>query len=410
MPIPALAHTIAGLALPIALATGPSATSAYPGAALFPALVTRPAANQATLLYNFLGPPDARLPLSSVVEVQGKFYGSAGGGSDNSGAFFRIERSGGVFRDSILYSFTGGVDGNYPFGEIAAGPNGTFFGATEGGGPGADGAIYEISPNGKRYQETVIATGGGGSPNGVMLDASGTLYGTTVDGGGSGDVFKLTPSGSGFTQTILYYFRGDADGGAPRANVIEDANGALYGTTMNGGTYGAGTIFKLTPTASGYLEQVIHALRGRDDGANPTAPLTFGKNGKLFGTTYYGGGPANLGSVIELKLDAHGYSERVIYSFQGGQDGEYPFAGLTLGHHGILYGTTAGGGAYNQGTIFALTPLAGGGYAESVVHTFQGYPNDGGTPDSALLAVKDAFYSLTSTGGVCCGTFFEFTP
>lgn len=366
--------------------------------------------------YNFRNMPDGAEPAGALLPLGGDFYGtSLGGGTTGNGTAFRLYRSGGIYRDAVLYSFTGGGDGSSPSSGLVADSTGAMYGVAQAGGPVSHGAVFKLTPSGKgAYQETTIDSfelpHDGSTPNGVTLVSSGTLFGTTQGGGSNGDgiVFQLAPVGSTYTETILYNFTGGDDGKKPDAPVIADAAGDLYGTTYGGGQYGAGTVFKLTPTVSGYTYGTIYTLQGTYDGSDPVAPLVADKNGTLYGTTYYGGGPAYLGTVFALEPASKGYRERVVYSFQGGLDGAHPATSVTLGPHGVLYGTTQGGGYYGNGVIYALTPSGHGQFIESVLHTFQGYPGDGDTSATALIVDKDNLYGLTSGGGVCaCGIFFE---
>jgi len=195
-----------------------------------------------------------------------------------------------------------------------------------------------------------------------LADGSGALYGTAVVGGdcaiqplyGCGVVFKLTPSASGYTFSVLHAFQGGDDGSWPVAGLIADKNGALYGTTQyGGGSANDGTVFKLTPSRSGYSESVLYAFAGGNDGALPVACLTSDKRGALYGTTS-SGGAANSGTIFTLTPSASGYSERVLHTFLGGSDGADPVAGLIIGKTGILYGTTQSGGTYGVGSVFAF--------------------------------------------------------
>jgi uncharacterized repeat protein (TIGR03803 family) len=217
-------------------------------------------------------------------------------------------------------------------------------------------------------------TDGAYSSAGLIFDKNGNLYGTTLEGGdygcsasGCGTVFELTPTaGGGWTETVLLNFNG-SDGSGPQAGLIFDAAGNLYGTTVGGGTncppFGCGTVFELTPTAGGgWTEKVLHSFGNGTDGANPFAGLIFDAAGNLYGTTYGGGtyrcGASGCGTAFELTPAAGGsWTETVLYSFSRGNDGFEPEAGLIFDSAGNLYGTTAVGGTYDGGTVFELTPV-----------------------------------------------------
>jgi uncharacterized repeat protein (TIGR03803 family) len=195
----------------------------------------------------------------------------------------------------------------------------------------------------------------------LLPDDSGAFYGTASIGGvcpvqvqafGCGVVFKLTPSASGYAFRLLYLFQGGSDGAVPVAGLVEDKNGDLYGTTEYGGAENVGTVFKLTPAGSGaYTESVLYAFAGGNDGALPVAGL-IAEQGALYGTTS-SGGSANQGTIFKLTPAASGYTETISHAFQGGVDGGEPFAGLVSGKGG-MYGTTMIGGASGLGTVFVL--------------------------------------------------------
>jgi uncharacterized repeat protein (TIGR03803 family) len=206
-------------------------------------------------------------------------------------------------------------------------------------------------------------TGGadGSSPfAGVIMDSSGNLYGTTLFGGSSdqGTVFKLDTSGN---ETVLHNFSGGADGAQPLGGLIMDASGNLYGTTRLGGSStsgncrsGCGTVFKLNASAN-YAETVLHAFNFTD-GAIPGAGLIMNASSNLFGTTEQGGssGCGGSGCGTVFKVDASG-NETVLHSFTG-TDGQFPTAGVTMDGSGNLYGTTFNGGSSGfLGTVFKIT-------------------------------------------------------
>lgn len=260
---------------------------------------------------------------------------------------------------------------------------------------------------------------------GLVADGTGTLYGTTGNGGTryGGTVFALAPSGAGFAERTIYRFQGGGDGALPLASLILDSAGALYDTTAYGGGLcggsGCGTAFKLTPGPSGYKETVMHRFGAPGDGVTPVAALLGGPSRELYGTTSYGGAFGD-GIVYRLRPTVTGYSEDVLYSFHGGSDGAYPRGALVAGASGALYGTTESGGSAacsgaGCGTVFKLAP-AGGGYVESVIYRFGTAHNDGSEPESSLLAdASGNLFGTTVSGGYCymdphgCGTVFELT-
>src|SRR5664280_840402 len=261
-------------------------------------------------------------------------------------------------------------------------------------------------------------TDGVGPRASLIFDAAGNLYGTTRIGGtyGSGTVFELMPvAGGTWTEQVLHSFGNGADGREPVAGLILDTAGNLYGTTVAGGTYGDGTVFELTPAAGGnWTEQVLHNFNSDGtDGTNPNAGLIFDATGNLYGTTPDGGTYAYYGTVFELTPDGSGgWTERVLHSFGNGTDGSSPYTGLVFDAAGNLYGATLYGGTYGAaGTVFELTPAGGGTWTEQVLHNF-GSGTDGANPYAAL--VRDAagnLYGTTNYGGTNNdGTVFEITP
>jgi uncharacterized repeat protein (TIGR03803 family) len=242
----------------------------------------------------------------------------------------------------------------------------------------------------------------GGSPEGAPVLFKGALYGTTNTGGvnDQGSVYKLNPRTG--AETIVYSFGGGADGAAPEGDLIEHG-GVFYGTTSFGGTFNAGTVFKVD-AATG-AESVIYSFGSGQDGASPVAGLLY-HSGKLYGTTVAGG---TQGDGTVFVVDPATGSETVLHSFAAGDDGSQPFAGVTY-IRGALYGTTGFGGAANVGTIFKIGLATG---TETVVHAFRGSSFEG-NPFAGLVANASVLYGTTSHGGrtKChgsgCGKVFAF--
>jgi uncharacterized repeat protein (TIGR03803 family) len=270
----------------------------------------------------------------------------------------------------VLYTFTGGADGSAPEATLVRDPAGNLYGTTVYGGDYGKGVVFKVDTAGT---ETVLHSFTGGADGetpetgGLILDTAANLYGTTVFGGTyySGVVFKLDPTG---TETVLYTFTGGADGGSPDTGLIRDAAGNLYGTTMQGGDLqacpylGCGTVFKLDPTGK---ETVLYAFNGRADGYKPEASLIRDAAGNFYGTTWWGGDlhscPLTLGSLgcgVVFKLDPTGV-ETVLHTFHGGADGAWPTSTLVRDTAGNLYGTASGGGnytcvAFGCGVVFRI--------------------------------------------------------
>ena len=256
-----------------------------------------------------------------------------------------------------------------------------------------------------------------GSPDGanpfagVVLKGT-TLYGTTMEGGtgpgntGYGIVYGVsTTTGK---ETILHTFTGqqpDGDGAEPYGGVVFDTHGNLYGTTLTGGAHQYGTVYKIAKSGKQYVETVLYSFAGGLDGAYPyyVTPV-LDKLGNLYGTTAYGGYYGN-GTVFKLA----GGILTTLHSFNSaGGDGYYPDAGVVLDGKGNIYGAAPGGGAYGYGVLYEIT--ASGAY--SILYSFTGGA-DGNTPRSALVFKSGSLYGTTQAGGAgCtwgCGVVFKFT-
>lgn len=330
---------------------------------------------------------------------------------------------------TVLYSFSGGSsDGASPT-ALIQGSDGNFYGTTQGGavrGQNQYGTLYKVTPTGA---ETVLhlfgAAGDGSSPQAGLVQASdGNFYGTTSEGGtnascdsgaGCGTLFKWAPSTA--TYTLLYSFGSVAgDGENPMASLIQGSDGNLYGTTSAGGANGDGTVFKFDLTTG--TESVFYSFAGGTaDGQTPFAPVVQSSNGNLYGTTVLGGAD---GTGMIYGITPAG-AEGMLYSFGGtpggsdGTDGVNPYAGLLLGSDDNLYGTTALGGAVNDGTMFTFQFSV---YEEELLWSFVGFEGFKVNASSLIQASNGNFYGTTWGGGQnClsstsggCGTIFMYAP
>jgi uncharacterized repeat protein (TIGR03803 family) len=267
--------------------------------------------------------------------------------------------------------------------------------------------------------------GGGGAV--LIRDAAGNLYGT---GGGGiyrcgtfslcGTVFELSRvAGGGWTETVLHNFGNGTDGAYPN-NLIRDAAGNLYGTTVDGGLYGFGIVYELSPAAGGdWTETVLYNFGNGDVDSGADGPLFLDAAGNLYGATFHGGA-YRAGSVYKLSPSGGGdWTETVLHNFGNGTDGALPNGGLVVDGVGNVYGTTGSGGIYtcnglvhSCGTAFELSPSQGGGWTETVLHSFSG--SDGLEPQTGLtMDAAGNFYGTTAEGGAptCnCGNVFEVSP
>lgn len=384
------------------------------------------------LLYSFSFGTDSANPAGGLImDSSGNFYGTAQyGGLSNFGTVFKLEPTGGgSYAESVLYSFAGGSDGAYPDGPLIMDSSGNLYGTTRAGGGSSNfGTVFKLVPNGSGgYTESVLhaftGSSDGQDPVGpLLMDSGGDLYGTTEFGGGANDygtVFRLAPGGGGYTESVLYGFAGVNDGANPVSGLIMDKAGNLYGTTAYGGSgsslayYSYGTVFELASNGSGgYTESVLYRFTGGSDGANPFTGLVVDSAGNFYGTTVNGGGSQNDGSVFKLAPNGGGgYAESVLHSFGGGGDGVNPSSGLIMDNAGNLYGTTSfGGGSNNSGIVFMLSPNTSGGYAESILYSFTA-GSDGSLPSGGLImdSAGDIYGTAgySGNGGSGYGTAFE---
>ncbi len=363
-----------------------------------------------------------------IMDASGNFYGTTCyGGLYNGGTVFELTRAqGGGWTETVLYSFGNGTDGSVPEARLIFDANGNLYGTTTFGGIHDGGTVFELTPTGGgNWTETVLRNFGGGTDgaipfSGLVFDANGNLYGTTYQGGihNHGTVFQLAPrQGGGWTGTVLHSFNNNgSDGALPESDVIFDAAGNLYGTTSAGGIHDYGTAFELAPAqGGGWTETVLHSFNlNGTDGAYPEASLVFDTAGNLYGTTGEGGIHYIYGTVFELTpRQGAGWTETVLHSFNfNGADGAYPEAGLTVDSTGNLYSTTSLGGIHNYGTAFELSPRQGGGWTETVLHSFNLNGTDGANPYAPLILDSAGnLYGTTYQGGVhASGTVFEITP
>jgi uncharacterized repeat protein (TIGR03803 family) len=370
-------------------------------------------------LYSFKGGYDGRDPHAGpLINVKGTLYGTTvyGGGPCHNrcfgGTVFAITTTG---SEGVLHSFVdSSKDGKNPRAGVIDVKD-TLYGTTVHGGTASCycGTVFKVTLSGaERVLHSFAGEPDGVGPEYGLLDVNGTLYGTTANGGASGNgaVFAITTSG---TETMLHSFAGAPDGANPKGGLI-NVNGTLYGTTYSGGTHcssrgGCGTVFTITPSGA---EAVLHSFKGGSrDGEYPAQAALLDVNGMLYGTTKRGG-TNNLGTVFSIKTSG---KETVLHSFGGSGDGIYPYGGL-IDVNGTLYGTTSNGGSvscgvryggiHGCGTVFSITTSG----QETVLHSF-GAPKDGKYPYGGLINVNNTLYGTTTAGGSKdAGTVFSVSP
>lgn len=264
--------------------------------------------------------------------------------------------------EQVLWGFSGGNDGGpYPS-EVIFDGAGNLYGTTVGGAYSA-GNVFEMTPSGQYWNESILYTFTGGSdglyPHGVVFDSQGNLYGATRQGGnndcspyqGCGTVYELTPSGSGWTKTILHVFDQNTEGGGP-GHVILDQAGNIYGATR--GAVNPGIVWELSPSNGSWTFTVLYRFTGYNDWG-PEGRLTLDAAGNLYGVSN-GHGPANCGEVFKLSPSNGSWIFTDLYDFQGTDDGCYPYGFVTLDASGKIYGTASEGGALMLGTVWEITP------------------------------------------------------
>src|SRR5664279_2540547 len=295
-----------------------------------------PAAAQTySVLHYFTAGPDGAIPMAALtVDPSGVVHGTAAwGGTYGSGTVFELKQVNSTWIFSPLYEFTGGNDGSKPIGGVVFGRNGALYGTTQLGGADGDGIVFAMRPPSTfcrstscLWHETILHTFTG-APDGfnpwtenLVFDAAGNIYGTTGNGGvyGGGTAFELTPTGGGYTETILHSFGSGTDGWAPFGGVVLDAAGNVYGTTIGGGlgrmcSTGCGTVFQLTPANGPWQETVVHNFDVLH-GYYPNSDLIRDASGNLYGTAI-ASGHYNDGVVFKLAPTANGFFYSVIHQF-----------------------------------------------------------------------------------------------
>jgi len=462
-----------------------------------------------TQLYTFKGGSDGSMPMAGLAMASdGTLFGTTNYGGDKScssdvcgyGTVFELIPGSSAWSEEVLYRFNSKYEGAgvFPLAGLFIDSGENLYGSTFEGCIAGAGTVFRLARGSNdRWALGVINAFGrytdGWQPAPALVsDSSGNLYGTTPFGGtgacgevgvpGCGMVFQMTPNGKGWKESTIYNFgmpQLTNDGASPESSLILDAQGSLYGTTSVGGNQSAaceglyyntgtcGTVFKLSRDSRGqWHEQVLYEFQGGSDGANPVAALTFDAQGNLYGTTSSGGGCAaykyGCGTVFELLPDGHGgWTEKMLYVFQGTSDGFTPSSSLIFDHAGNLYGTTNGlgsnagtvfklsptsqaawtettlysfSGAYTflsglvfddagnlygtstsfpNGNVFELMPNSNGSWTEKTLYTFTGGTSDGSVPNGVVFGLSGVLYGTTQSGGsgqYGGGTIFKLVP
>jgi uncharacterized repeat protein (TIGR03803 family) len=380
------------------------------------------------VLFSFKNKRTGKTPSSGLLlRSNGDLYGATAY-PVRGGTIFRLQADG---RESVLYRFCS-VEGNGELCDDGDEPSGVvrdaagnLYGTTSRGGDWGVGTVFKLAPGPAGSTETVLHSfcslhcADGETPySGLIRDPQGNLYGTTALGGKfkKGVVFELTPNADGtWTENVLHTFcskRGCPDGKTPVTGVVRDDAGTLYGTTLFGGAYSEGTVFKLALQANGvWKETVLYSFSDSADGGRPGEPLVRTKSGTLYGATDEGGDPMCSCGVIFKLTEADGaWTENVLHTFSTGPEGSGPYGGVVADAAGNLYGTTYMGGGQGVGTVYKLDTDGG----VTVLHTFCNLTNCADGKNSLGGLLRDSSGDLYGTaqfgGAYGYGVVFKIAP
>lgn len=408
-------------------------------------LPSRAAAPALTTLYSFTDLADGGFPEAGLVlGTGGTLYGTTSTGGSGWGSVFELlPGANSTFTEKTIYTFTGGADGGNPVAKLVLGKSNVLYGTTYSGGAHGYGTVFQVAPVGSgNWTQKVLysfanGTDGAYPAAGLVYQSTlGVLYGTTYGGGsaGLGTIFELLPGTGGiWTEKVIYTFLGGTDGANPISDLALSSSGSLYGTTSQGGSgtnsSGAyanwGTVFQLSPKGGGvWAETVLYTFTGGTDGGSPESAVLLGPAGVLYGSAFWGGIAADCtesayltgcGVVYQLAPPTSGsgpWTQTVLYSFTGtGTDGAHPYQNMTLyATTGQLFGATFAGGstldicfqeAYaGCGTVFSVKPPAtkGNPWTKSNMIVFPGSPG-AGAPNGLVQSSGGALYGTTILGG-----------
>jgi uncharacterized repeat protein (TIGR03803 family) len=369
------------------------------------------------VLHTFSGGSDGSQPLAGLtIDRAGNLYGTAEYGGTGNGTAFELKHSRSGYTFDVLYTFNAGTDGATPAARLMPGPDGRLYGTTLAGG-GGGGTVFDIRGSAKSdprkekdiYRFANGANGAQPSNGDLAFDSAGNIYGTTSAGGAynMGVVFELVRGHGKWQEIVLHSFGAVGDGSVPIAGVIRDSAGNLYGTTSAGGTANDGTVFQLVPSGSVYTENVLWNFQGQNDGLVPYAGLTFDAYGDLFGAATDGGVNGG-GTIFELTPVSGTWHFNTVYSVPGwGISGS--FRTIYVDANGTIYGTTHCDGEYSAGSVFALT-RSGSTWNYTSLHDFTGGSDGEYVFAGPVFDSHGNVFGTTQIGGSGNGVVWEISP
>jgi uncharacterized repeat protein (TIGR03803 family) len=373
-----------------------------------------------TTLYRFNGRSEVRWPRGGVaMDGVGNLYGTTlyGGSCETCGVIYRLKPPGPKGTSWTFARLHSGIlfdQGIAPIAPVTIVGNVIYGTMSAGGDPLCGcGVVFKILTDGTGYQELHRFTRtlpaqpvNGSTPIGGVIVVGSNIYGTTNSGGkhGAGVLYKVSTTGSGFQ--VLHHFAGDPNGG-PQGELLLGKDGFIYGTQFGGGKYNQGMVFRISKSGQNFL--VLHDFLGVNqpgnstDGANPEGRLAQGNDSTIYGTTSFGGTPSGYGTAWSLKLDGGQwvYAQLRIFAGSDPNDANLPHSGLVIDSAGVLYGTGAGGGLYQSGAVYKLMPpaSAGGVWGYQTLYSFKSRDTDGDAPYGDILLAKHVLYGVDLTGG-----------